>query len=181
MSTPWVISVTLKEGAKTRDFRKVSKHGLCCCQRTTELRHHPSRGASKISAPSNLNVSYVQPDISQGEGTDHLIWKFNNDSSITWIIFHDLMDQQLSVDSNLVIAGLWEVVRPNKHEGYVIAPFIASLEEDNAEEEMMLPILRGFFTKLLPSTISHLVCWHKCSIEQSGWSSFLSSPLQLIT
>lgn len=66
---------------------------------------------------------------------------------------------------NSLIAGQWEIVTANKHEGWVIPPFIASLGEGNTGKEMRLPVLTDFFTELLFLTISHLACCHKCSIE----------------
>lgn len=84
---------------------------------------------------------------------------------ITALLPMTFWDHQWSVDCDLVITGLQEVVTASKHEACVLSPFIASLRGDNAGEEMRLPVLTDFFTKLLSLTISHSLCCHKCSIE----------------
>lgn len=162
-----------KSNPKPRTSEKAPKAG--CCQRATGdlSRHPPSRAMGcfqnfcTIKQLVTQRFSCPTRHFFKDQASQHpnRTWKFNNGSIVVWILFHDLLDHWWSADRNLVITDLWEVVTANKHEGYVIAPFITSLGEDNAEEEMRLPVLTDFFTKSPSLTISRLVCCHKCSIE----------------
>lgn len=162
-----------KSNPKPRTSEKAPKAG--CCQRATGdlSRHPPSRAMGVLpkflhhQTTGNSAFLMSKQTFFKDQASQHPTrkWKFNNGSIVVWILFYDLLDHWWSADRNSVITGLWEVVTANKHEGYVIAPFITSLGEDNAEEEMRLPVLTDFFTKSPSLTISRLVCCHKCSIE----------------